>query len=281
MPAKEAEPWWHRALQAGPFWRGSSAVFVGPTRRTTTCTQRRAPSWCTTTPGRSISASPPRPPAVGTAQVPPAGTQEGEQQQCQDVQEPPKSQPPSPKSELGERARTSTPGAPISSQLQLVLPRSIKPSCAPAAGDGMQGAEAILGSSVGVPGAVPGVARRGGSPASRKVMRQVSLGMKSFRRDPLKTYSTTASERPARCRKGRNCFAFWVSCGETGGQRAAPLPQPPPWHWCSGDKVLPPPPNPIWGVGTARFASSTLRPPLAGTHGPKIGKGRRPDPAPS
>lgn len=112
-------------------------------------------------------------------------------------------------------------------------------------------------------------------------MRQVSLGMKSFRRDPLKTYSTTASERPARCRKGRNCFAFWVSCGEKGGQRAAPLPQPPPWHWCSGDKVLSPPPNPIWGVGTARVASSTLRPPLAGTHGPKIGKGRRPDPAPS
>lgn len=58
-------------------------------------------------------------------------------------------------------------------------------------------------------------------------MRQVSLGMKSFRRDPLKTYSTTASERPARCRKGRNCFAFWVSCGEKGRQRAAPLPQPP------------------------------------------------------
>lgn len=91
----------------------------------------------------------------------------------------------------------------------------------------MQGAEALFGSSVRVPGAVPGVARRGGSPASRKVMRQVSLGMKSFRRDPLKTYSTTASERPARCRKGRNCFAFWVSCGEKGGQRAAPLPQPP------------------------------------------------------
>lgn len=51
-------------------------------------------------------------------------------------------------------------------------------------------------------------------------MRQVSFGMKSFRREPLKTYSTTASERPARCKKGRNCFAFWVSWvgGKSRGQ---------------------------------------------------------------
>lgn len=48
-------------------------------------------------------------------------------------------------------------------------------------------------------------------PARRNVMRQVSLGMYSLRREPLKTYSTTASERPALCRKGRNCLAFCVS----------------------------------------------------------------------
>ncbi|TNN55768.1 hypothetical protein EYF80_034016 [Liparis tanakae] len=33
----------------------------------------------------------------------------------------------------------------------------------------------------------------------------------SLRRDPLKTYSTTASDRPALCRKGRNCLAFCAS----------------------------------------------------------------------
>ena len=43
-------------------------------------------------------------------------------------------------------------------------------------------------------------------PASKKVMRQVSRGMYSRRRDPDATNSTTASERPARCRKGKNCF---------------------------------------------------------------------------
>lgn len=48
-------------------------------------------------------------------------------------------------------------------------------------------------------------------PARRNVMRQVSFGMYSLRREPLKTYSTTASERPALCRKGRNCLAFCVS----------------------------------------------------------------------
>lgn len=84
-------------------------------------------------------------------------------------------------------------------------------------------------------------AGRAGSPASRKVMRQVSLGRKSFRREPLNTYSTTASERPARCRKGRNCFAFCVSCSKTGiqGPLASPrLPPGPPsrlgggiWAW--------------------------------------------------
>lgn len=45
-------------------------------------------------------------------------------------------------------------------------------------------------------------------------MRQVSLGMYSLRREPLKTYSTTASDRPALCRKGRNCLAFCVSYEE-------------------------------------------------------------------
>ena len=35
-------------------------------------------------------------------------------------------------------------------------------------------------------------------PASKKVIRQVSFGKYSLRRDPLNTYSTTASERPAR-----------------------------------------------------------------------------------
>ena len=53
----------------------------------------------------------------------------------------------------------------------------------------------------------------GDLPASRKVIRQVSFGKYSLRREPLNTYSTTASERPARWRKGRNCFAFWVSWG--------------------------------------------------------------------
>lgn len=48
-------------------------------------------------------------------------------------------------------------------------------------------------------------------PARRNVMRQVSLGMYSLRREPLKTYSTTASDRPALCRKGKNCLAFCVS----------------------------------------------------------------------
>lgn len=60
---------------------------------------------------------------------------------------------------------------------------------------------------------------KAGSPASRKVIRQVSFGMYSLSREPLKTYSTTASERPARCRKGRNCLAFWVSWEGRKGER--------------------------------------------------------------
>lgn len=49
-------------------------------------------------------------------------------------------------------------------------------------------------------------------PANKNVMRQVSLGMKSLNLDPDATYSTTASVLPARCRKGRNPFAFPTSC---------------------------------------------------------------------
>lgn len=61
-------------------------------------------------------------------------------------------------------------------------------------------------------------------------MRQVSLGRKSLRREPLNTYSTTASERPARCRNGRNCFAFWVSWGENRGSGCGV------WH--AGDPLV-------------------------------------------
>lgn len=64
------------------------------------------------------------------------------------------------------------------------------------------------------PLAFPHCSPRGSLPASRKVIRQVSFGRYNLRRDPLKTYSTTASERPARCKNGRNCLAFCVSWEE-------------------------------------------------------------------
>ena len=49
-------------------------------------------------------------------------------------------------------------------------------------------------------------------PAKRNVMRHVSRGMYRRRRDPEATNSTTASERPARCKNGKNCFDLARSC---------------------------------------------------------------------
>ena len=53
------------------------------------------------------------------------------------------------------------------------------------------------------------------SPESRRVIRHVSLGMYSLRRDPLATNSTNASVFPARWRNGRNCLAFDTSYTHT------------------------------------------------------------------
>lgn len=53
------------------------------------------------------------------------------------------------------------------------------------------------------------------TPEMRRVMRQVSLGRYNLSRDPLATNSTTASDLPARCKNGKNCFAFGMSCNKT------------------------------------------------------------------
>jgi len=52
-------------------------------------------------------------------------------------------------------------------------------------------------------------------PESNSVIRHVSFGMYSLSRDPLATNSTSASVLPARCRNGRNCFAFGTSFAHT------------------------------------------------------------------
>lgn len=67
----------------------------------------------------------------------------------------------------------------------------------------------------GLPGAA-GCAREGVlMPLGAKTMVTPSLGIDSFRRWPLSTYSTTACILPARWKKGRYCLALGaMKCGQ-------------------------------------------------------------------
>ena len=73
--------------------------------------------------------------------------------------------------------------------------------------------------TAGLP-APAGCAREGVlMPLGAKTMQTPSLGMSSFRRCPLSTYSTTACILPERWKKGRYCFALQGGRGEGVGIR--------------------------------------------------------------